>query len=481
MACAAARVGTDDERRRPSSPGSPTCRRRAAVCAPVPSCSPVPQSSRPVRRASARFVGAAEAAIGAGAGAVALELLARVADATRSTRWARADAAARSDVRDLPGRSRRHRRRARRPCCTAADVFHGRAPDLEQKALVRAFELGADGRVGDERASRCPSSAHGCAAGARSPSRSSRSPSRARRAHPARPLRGGGPAPARGDRHAPRPDDDAASRLQRTRRRPASALWDGDAASRCSNARCGSARTRRAARCRLGAVGAERRRARPGRPRGSGRYLAQAESCAARSATSTSRRSTRPTSRGRARRRRVVEQIADAMLGERVRGASPVAMSGPRDQRDRRRRLRVAFERLRPHRRASVPPGELPPPPRARRSGGPQRQRAKRSRRSAQRLDEIAAVSGTPWVRGLAARGAALLADDDDAEDALPRVDRAPRDTPSHRGDSAGRTSSTASGCDAAMRRREARDAAAGRARRSSTGRRDRVRRACAP
>jgi len=58
------------------------------------------------------------------------------------------------------------------------------------------------------------------------------------------------------------------------------------------------------------------------------------------------------------------------------------------------------------------------------------------ARVSARRLDAYAAAAGTPWVKGLAARCEALLADDDGAERLyLESIEFL--DTPDHRGDSA--------------------------------------------
>lgn len=113
----------------------------------------------------------------------------------------------------------------------------------------------------------------------------------------------------------------------------------------------------------------------------------------------------------------VVEQVAEGVLATGFAGAWTIAMTGLgiRDIADGH--YRDAFERFAPvvaRDFLQVTYQQLPDFVEAGvRSGRPDAVRD-----AAARLGEFAAVSGTPWVRGVAARSEALLADDSDAEPA---------------------------------------------------------------
>lgn len=111
----------------------------------------------------------------------------------------------------------------------------------------------------------------------------------------------------------------------------------------------------------------------------------------------------------------VVEQVADGVLATGFAGAWTIAMTGLGIREIADGHYRDAFERFEPlvaRNFLQVTYQQLPDFVEAGvRSGRPDAVRD-----SAARLAEFAAVSGTPWVRGVAARSGALLADDTDAE-----------------------------------------------------------------
>jgi DNA-binding CsgD family transcriptional regulator len=111
----------------------------------------------------------------------------------------------------------------------------------------------------------------------------------------------------------------------------------------------------------------------------------------------------------------VVEQIAEVVLATGFAGAWTIAMTGLGIREIADGHYRDAFERFRPmvaRNFLQVTYQQLPDFVEAGvRSGRPEAVRD-----SAARLAEFAAVSGTPWVRGVAARAGALLADDTQAE-----------------------------------------------------------------
>lgn len=111
----------------------------------------------------------------------------------------------------------------------------------------------------------------------------------------------------------------------------------------------------------------------------------------------------------------VVEQVAEGVLATGFAGAWTIAMTGLGIREIADGHYRDAFERFGPlvaRNFLQVTYQQLPDFVEAGvRSGKPEAVRD-----SAARLAEFAAVSGTPWVRGVAARSDALLADDADAE-----------------------------------------------------------------
>lgn len=113
--------------------------------------------------------------------------------------------------------------------------------------------------------------------------------------------------------------------------------------------------------------------------------------------------------------REVVEQVADAAKATGFGGAWTVAMTGLGIREIAEGHYRDAFARFRPMVRRpflQVTYQQLPDYVEA----GVRSGHADDVRAAADRLTTFAAVSGTPWVRGLAARSAALLAADDEAE-----------------------------------------------------------------
>jgi DNA-binding CsgD family transcriptional regulator len=110
-----------------------------------------------------------------------------------------------------------------------------------------------------------------------------------------------------------------------------------------------------------------------------------------------------------------VEAIAEAVLATGFAGAWTIAMMGLSVRGIADGHYRDAFERLRPMIERpflQVTYQQLPEYVEA----GVRSGKADLVRASHVRLEEFAAHSGTPWIRGLAARGAALLASDEDAE-----------------------------------------------------------------
>jgi DNA-binding CsgD family transcriptional regulator len=111
----------------------------------------------------------------------------------------------------------------------------------------------------------------------------------------------------------------------------------------------------------------------------------------------------------------VVEQIAQAVLASGFAGAWTVAMTGLSIRSIADGHYRDAFERLQPlinRPFLQVTYQQLPDYVEAGvRSGKPDAVRA-----AAEQLAEMAVASGTPWVRGVAARSTAMLAPDDEAE-----------------------------------------------------------------
>lgn len=110
-----------------------------------------------------------------------------------------------------------------------------------------------------------------------------------------------------------------------------------------------------------------------------------------------------------------VEQIAEATLSTGFVGVWTIAMTGLSIREIADGHYRDAFERLQPmiaRNFLQVTYQQLPDFVEAGvRCGKPNEVRA-----SARRLAEFAAASGTPWIRGVSARSAALLADEDLAE-----------------------------------------------------------------
>jgi DNA-binding CsgD family transcriptional regulator len=111
-----------------------------------------------------------------------------------------------------------------------------------------------------------------------------------------------------------------------------------------------------------------------------------------------------------------VEFIAEAVLATGFAGAWTIAMTGLSIREIADGHYRDAYERLRPMVERpflQVTYQQLPDYVEAGvRSGNGEQVRA-----SAERLAHFAAHSGTPWIRGVAARSAALLVDDDGAEE----------------------------------------------------------------
>ncbi|WP_246205134.1 helix-turn-helix transcriptional regulator [Agromyces salentinus] len=110
-----------------------------------------------------------------------------------------------------------------------------------------------------------------------------------------------------------------------------------------------------------------------------------------------------------------VEAIAEAVLGTGFAGAWTIAMMGLSVRAIADGHYRDAFERLRPMIERpflQVTYQQMPEYIEA----GVRSGRADDVRASHARLAEFAAHSGTPWIRGLAARGSALLAADEEAE-----------------------------------------------------------------
>lgn len=111
----------------------------------------------------------------------------------------------------------------------------------------------------------------------------------------------------------------------------------------------------------------------------------------------------------------VVEQVAEGVLATGFAGAWTIAMTGLGIREIADGHYRDAFERFRPlvaRNFLQVTYQQLPDFVEA----GVRSGRHEAVRDSAATLSEFAAVSGTPWVRGVAARAGALLADDADAE-----------------------------------------------------------------
>ena len=111
----------------------------------------------------------------------------------------------------------------------------------------------------------------------------------------------------------------------------------------------------------------------------------------------------------------VVAQIADAVLATGFAGAWTVAMSGLSSRDIADGRYRDAYERIRPmieREYLQVTFQQLPDFVEA----GVRSGRAEDVRFAVERLAMFADVSGTPWIRGLAARSAALLAPEHEAE-----------------------------------------------------------------
>jgi DNA-binding CsgD family transcriptional regulator len=111
-----------------------------------------------------------------------------------------------------------------------------------------------------------------------------------------------------------------------------------------------------------------------------------------------------------------VEYIADAVLATGFTGAWTIAMTGISIREIADGHYRDAYRRLRPmveRRFLQVTYQQLPEYVEA----GVRSGNADQVRGSAARLAEFATHSGTPWIRGVSARSAALLAEDDQAED----------------------------------------------------------------
>ncbi|WP_448003224.1 AAA family ATPase [Agromyces bauzanensis] len=124
----------------------------------------------------------------------------------------------------------------------------------------------------------------------------------------------------------------------------------------------------------------------------------------------------------------VVEQVAEGVLATGFAGAWTVAMTGLGIREIADGHYRDAFERFRPmveRNFLQVTYQQLPDFVEA----GVRSGRAEAVRDAVARLAEFATVSGTPWIRGVAARSEALLADDTDAEsrylDAIRHLERA--------------------------------------------------------
>ena len=110
-----------------------------------------------------------------------------------------------------------------------------------------------------------------------------------------------------------------------------------------------------------------------------------------------------------------VEFIADAILATGFAGAWTIAMTGLSIREIADGHYRDAYGRLRPmveRQFLQVTYQQLPDYVEA----GVRSGNADQVKEAADRLAEFAAHSGTPWVRGVCARSAALLADDDQAE-----------------------------------------------------------------
>lgn len=111
----------------------------------------------------------------------------------------------------------------------------------------------------------------------------------------------------------------------------------------------------------------------------------------------------------------VVEQIAQGILATGFGGAWTIAMTGLSIRSIAEGHYRDAFERLKPMVERpflQVTYQQLPDYVEA----GVRNGRPEAVREAADRLARFAAVSGTPWIRGVSERSAALLASDDHAE-----------------------------------------------------------------
>ena len=362
----------------------------------------------------ARLLAAAEAAAAAGAAGLALELLGRLdadrLDAVSLGRMLTLQAGLALFVADTDGIIGGTAAMLR-----VADLFHGLAPELEQRALLRAFEaeLTAEWAV---TGATLPELGRRLAAGARVADGPRSLLLRALAAHILDPYDEAVPVMREAVEMICAMGDAQLLELGSVGVALTMALWEEQVCVELLERTLRAARDVGALRATdttlwlLGLLELVR-----GDPAASGRYIEQVRELRRAIGYDAEQVVNASYLAWSGAPVEVVEQVAEGVLATGFVGAWTVAMTGLAIREIADGRYRDAFERLSPlvaRNFLQVTYQQLPDFVEAGvRAGEPDAVRD-----AAERLAGFAAVSGTPWIRGVAARAAALLAGDADAE-----------------------------------------------------------------